>query len=179
MLVEAGCAGKPRSACHVADYGHGGTLSRDAFVAASDLFRAAIPADRITALVAAVQARQDDRALGVGGVSLDVWGGAIDDVPADATAFVHRGVLFGAQYTASWQDRPGNGAQPANQVSLARLQAALAPAATGAAYQNYPDPTLPNPQRAYYGANLARLAAVKRRYDPQHLFALPQGITGR
>jgi hypothetical protein len=176
MFVEAGCSGQPAAACQVGDYGRGGSLPRDAFVAASDFFTGPIPLSALEALAGAVERRQTDRSLDVGGVGFDSWGGAVSQLhPAD-TAFVHRDALFGAQYTASWARQAGNGPQAANQASLRSVRAPLHPYATGAAYQNYADPSLADPQTAYYGANLARLQLVKRRYDPDDLFHLPQGV---
>ncbi len=175
MLLEAGCADTSVAACHVAGQSPTGTLPRDAFVAASDLFAAEIPAAGVRAVVAAVAGRQAS-GLGVGGVALDSWGGQIDAVAPGASAFVHRGIRFGAQYTASWQQTPGNGPQAANQRSLATIKATLSRYATGAAYQNYADPTLSDAPQAYYGANLARLRQVKRSYDPANLFRPPQGV---
>lgn len=171
MLLEAGCAAMSTTACHVSAETPGGTLPRDAFVAGSDFFRDPIPDESIGRLVRAVEQRQSDPRLGAGGAAFDSLGGAVDDLPADATAYVHRGARFVAQYTASWQRTPGNGPLARNRRSLAAIKSALRSTATGEAYQNYADASLPDPDRAYYGADLPRLLAARRRYDPTGLFS--------
>jgi FAD/FMN-containing dehydrogenase len=176
MMLEAGCADLTVRACHVAVETPGGTLPRDAFVAASDFFKEPIPAAAIDALIASVAARQSDPRLGTGGASFDILGGAVDAVAADHAAFVHRGALFNAQYTASWGSTPGNGPLPRNRRSLADIHDTVRPYGTGQAYQNYADATLPDPQRAYYGANLPRLIETRRQYDPAGVFTQPQGV---
>jgi FAD/FMN-containing dehydrogenase len=176
MMLESGCSTLSVQSCHVAAETPGGTLPRDAFVAGSDFFRDPIPAAGISALVAAVERRQSDPRLGSGGASLDILGGAVDTVAAGATAWSHRGALFDAQYTASWGTTPGNGPLARNQHSLASIHSAVRKYASGEAYQNYADDTLPNPQQAYYGANLARLIEVRRTYDPTGVFTQPQGV---
>ncbi|HEX3823655.1 MAG TPA: FAD-dependent oxidoreductase [Mycobacteriales bacterium] len=176
MMLESGCSTLSVQACHVAAETPGGTLPRDAFVAGSDFFTDPIPAAGVNALVAAVAKRQSDPRLGAGGASLDILGGAVDDLAADATAWVHRGSLFDAQYTASWGTTPGNGPLARNQHSLASIHGTLRPYASGGAYQNYADDTLPNPQKSYYGANLARLIDVRRTYDPNRVFTQLQGV---
>ncbi|HVT20003.1 MAG TPA: FAD-binding oxidoreductase [Mycobacteriales bacterium] len=175
MLLEAGCADLTLAACHVADETGGGQLPRDAFVAGSDFFAHPIPARAVADLVAAVADRAADPRLGAGGVSLDALGGAVDDLAPDATAYVHRGALFNAQYTAGWSGT-GNAPLLRNRRSLMAIRATVHRYGTGGAYQNYADGGLHDPQRAYYGDNLPRLIDVKRTYDPTNVFAQPQGI---
>jgi FAD/FMN-containing dehydrogenase len=176
MLLEAGCSSLSETACHVAAETPGGTLPRDAFVAGSDFFTQQIGSAGIARLVRAVETRAADRRLGAGGAAFDALGGAVDDVAAEASAYVHRGALFDAQYTASWAATPGNGPLRRNQASLASIRAAATDFASGQSYQNYPDETLRDPQRAYYGANLSRLVEVRRTYDPTGVFTQPQGV---
>jgi len=48
--------------------------------------------------------------------------------------------------------------------------------ASGAAYQNYTDPSLANWRTAYYGPNAPRLATLKSQLDPTRLFTFPQAL---
>lgn len=174
MLLEAGCSGKTAAQCHVAGQAPGGTLARDAFVAASDVFPRPLSPSAVARVVTTVSQRQES-GLGVGGAGFDSWGGAVGRVAPDATAFPHRDALLSAQWTASWAQTPGNGPQAANEASLAALRAAAAGEGSGS-YANYADATLADPLTAYYGANLARLRSVKQAYDPEGLLDQPQGV---
>jgi hypothetical protein len=78
-----------------------------------------------------------------------------------------------AQYIASW--RPGTSGTTA-QSWLTTAHNAMTPHASGAAYQNYTDPTLKNWRKAYYGEASARLTTVKKQYDPTGFFAYPQSL---
>jgi FAD/FMN-containing dehydrogenase len=89
----------------------------------------------------------------------DGYGGAINEVPASATAFVHRNARFSVQILQY---------SPHPDVRAAR--ALVAPYGDGEAYQNYPDLHQPGPLGAYYGANLARLREIKREVDPDGRF---------
>ena len=91
-----------------------------------------------------------------------------------ATAFVHRNALFSIQYFSSWA---GNGAGDLRWIR--NLYAAMRPHVSGFAYQNYIDPDLKTWQHAYYGSNLRRLAAIKRKHDPHGFFHFAQGIPTR
>jgi hypothetical protein len=116
------------------------------------------------ALVAAAVARAGQP--GSGAILFDSYGGAIARVAPHATAFIHREVLCCIQYLTY-----GGGA-PWLRSTWQKMR----PHVTGGAYLNYTDPELQRWQRAYYGANYARLLAVKHRVDPHHYFTFPQAI---
>jgi FAD/FMN-containing dehydrogenase len=131
-------------------------------------------ATRSTRRSEALEARASDPDLGSSAsVAFDACGGAINHVPARATAFVHRTSLFLAQYTATVDHAGSIGP---NLAWLRRLRRAMRPYASGRAYQNYIDPELGDWATAYYGRNLPRLMRVKRAYDPDDLFRFPQSI---
>jgi len=111
-----------------------------------------------------------------GGLAFDGYGGAINAVAADATAFVHRDALCQLQMSASWGAGASSATTDAVAAWLAETAAAVAPFTNGEAYQNYIDPTLADWQQAYYGANLPRLQQVKLAYDPDDVFSFEQSI---
>ena len=102
----------------------------------------------------------------------DSYGGAISDIAPSATAFVHRTPVFGLQYQAAWDK-----GEPAAQYIawVDGFRKTMQPYCSGA-YVNYCDLNLPNWAKAYYGANLTRLAKVKRKFDSTNLFKFPQSI---
>ena len=165
------------AALHWAGCRDAGTCTdrRLTFKAKSDYVRTPLPAPAVDALVAAVAAR---RGQGPGAIYLDAYGGAINRVAMGATAFVHRNELFSIQSTAQWP--AGSSSAAARSVAwLESLHAQLHPAVSGFAYQNYIDPQLAGWAEAYYGSNLPRLQAVKRRYDPTNAFRFAQSIPRR
>ena len=144
----------------------------------SDFFGGLLPAPAIAALVAAIE-----RWPGVGGggheggVQLDALGGAVNRPAPGATAFVHRDQRMHCAYLSFW-----GASDPAPMVAACTqwvrdTQAILSGYASGQAFQNYIDPELAGWEDAYFGANLARLRTVKRRYDPGGRFAFAQGVT--
>ncbi|MGH9107088.1 MAG: FAD-binding oxidoreductase [Acidimicrobiales bacterium] len=174
MYIEAGCRGLAEAACHIRGQYPGGTLGRLVTVAKSDILDRSLTGPGVQAFLAGIEERQHQRAAGM--AVLDSWGGAINRVPADATAFVHRKALASAQYVVFLP--PG---VPKSQLQQAQRwmggwYAALRPYVSGEAYQNYIDPALANWAQAYYGANLAKLQKVKAKWDPDDFFHFAQSI---
>ena len=88
-------------------------------------------------------------------------GGAVNDVPSDATAYAHRD---GQQFDVS-----GVGFGHAALLDAA-WDAALDPVAHGEYVSLSTDRRPERIERAYPGATLARLRDLKRRYDPEDVF---------
>jgi FAD/FMN-containing dehydrogenase len=164
VMRWAGC--HPLSQCH--------TVRRLTFKGKSDYVNTPLSDAAIATLLAALEANQADAGLGGAELLFDPYGGAINRIPAAATAFVHRNALFSIQYFSRWT----SGAA-ANLNWIRNLYAAMRPHVSGFAYQNYIDPDLRTWKHAYYGSNFSRLTAVKRKYDPRSFFRFAQSIPPR
>jgi FAD/FMN-containing dehydrogenase len=176
MLIEAGCEGLTVPQCHLPEQNPQGTLTRSTFVAKSAYVATAMPGRGLQAAAQLVTDLQESQP-GVGaGLVFDAYGGVINRVAPDATAFVHRGALCAIESSVSWGPNPSAAAVSAGQAWLAHAADTLAPYTDGSAYQNYIDPTLADWQQAYYGVNLERLTRVKQTYDPDDLFHFAQSI---
>ena len=180
MMVEAGCSRLGVQACHLPWQAPGGQLGRVPQYTKSDYFTKPLSGAGIAALLHGVETAGSVAGApgGAGGVEFGALGGAINRVKPNATAFVHRNALFGAQYTTNWDASAGTtGAGVARQHAWLRsFWSSMRPYASGQAYQNYIDPDLTNWKQAYYGANYPRLAAIKATYDPTRLFSFPQAV---
>lgn len=179
MLVYGGCSGITDEQCHLPGTTPGrssrGTLQRETYAAASDFYDRSLSPAGVRALLdrtAAFTRLAPDQGGG-GSVALTALGGAVNRVDPQATAFVHRRSRMLAQYIGAW--RPGTPGT-AQQKWLKDIHAAMRPYASGAAYQNYADPSLTGWRQAYFGTAADRLEEVKKRYDPDGFFTYPQSL---
>ena len=104
---------------------------------------------------------------------LRVLGGAVARVPADATAFAHRGRRVMTTLAAVYE-RADDG--PEHEAWITSFKDALARGDTGVYVNFLGDEGEARVREAYPGSTWDRLAAVKRRYDPTNLFRLNQNI---
>jgi FAD/FMN-containing dehydrogenase len=104
---------------------------------------------------------------------LRVLGGAMARVPADATAFAHRGrrimVALGAVYERAEE-------AAVHEAWVTGFAAALRQGEAGVYVNFVGDEGESRAREAYPGPTWDRLAAIKRRYDPTNLFRLNQNI---
>ena len=109
-------------------------------------------------------------------ISFDLEGGAINDVPANATAYAHRDALYYLQSYAI--DLLG----PISQTTVNFLEGINQvitqgdPHANDNIYPGYVDPLLSDAQMRYWGLNLPRLRQIKATIDPEDVFHNPQSV---
>ncbi len=175
MEIEAGCSGLSIAACHLTTQNPSGRLSHEAYSAKSSYVDAPTNDTAAAAYVGAIENLHAHAPTVGGGLAFDSYGGAINRVASDATAFVHRDKLAGIQATYSWSSATLPSEITAGAEWLTFLGTSVFDAATGA-YQNYIDPTLADWESAYYGSNLAKLVAIKNKYDADNLFSFAQSI---
>ena len=109
----------------------------------------------------------------VAATQLRVLGGAMARVPADATAFAHRGSRIMANVAAIYGVPE---ARAANEAWVLDLASALSDGDTGAYAGFVGDEGEERVRAAYPGATWDRLAAIKAEYDPDNVFRLNQNI---
>ena len=105
-------------------------------------------------------------------VLLNQQGGAIADLPSDATAYNHRGANFDLMIGAAWDAGEDSDTNVAWGRSYFR---SMAPYTTGYYVNNAMDESANSVSQNYQG-NRERLVKLKNRYDPGNLFRLNANI---
>jgi FAD/FMN-containing dehydrogenase len=101
-------------------------------------------------------------------IIIEHHGGAVRQVPEDATAFRHRAPEYNVTVPGGWEDPS---ADDENIAWVRDTVHALAPVSTGTYYANY-QADLDRDERveAAWGANYERLVALKATYDRENVF---------
>jgi len=108
---------------------------------------------------------------------LEVYGGAINAVPPEATAFIHRDVYMDIYVDAFWSEGDELGSYDQAQEWMDGLNELLAPKVNGHYYQNYPQRDMPNFRWQYWGDAFNGLLFVKHKFDPNNIFNYEQSIS--
>jgi FAD/FMN-containing dehydrogenase len=107
---------------------------------------------------------------------IESLGGRIRDQRPEETAFYWRDNLFSFTFIGVCENSDAV-LSDALRVWANDFRKAMEEYLTGAVYVNYMQDGLGDWKHAYYGANADRLCAVKREYDPLHLFSFPQDLS--
>ncbi|KAI1384413.1 Glucooligosaccharide oxidase [Hypoxylon trugodes] len=148
--------------------------TRSAFTARSLAFRA----DEVLSQNTTTQLMQfidgADRGTLIWFLIFDASGGAISDIPMNATAYSHRDkVMFCQGY--------GIGIPTLTQATKDFINGIIDTiqgntVETLTTYPGYVDPNLTDPQVSYWGPNLNTLGQVKTKWDPNDVFHNPQSV---
>ncbi|NIE63184.1 FAD-binding oxidoreductase [Burkholderia sp. Ax-1719] len=108
-------------------------------------------------------------------VSMEPYGGAINNVAPDATAFVHRNAYFDIFVDSFWMDEADK------PEAFKWLHDYFESPETKELwsnhyYQNYPNSEYKNWQNGYFGINYQRLQQIKAHWDPTNFFHYEQSI---
>ena len=126
------------------------------------------------AAIDAVVTHADRARSPLSAVVLEYYGGAASRVAPGATAFPHRAATYNLIVLGQWREA----AEDPVHIAWARdLWDSVQPWSSGAVFMNaLGEDASPDAVREAYGANYARLAALKATVDEKNLFRLNQNI---
>ena len=107
------------------------------------------------------------------GGGMQAYGGAIAEVGDDESAFSNRGTLVEFFAGSTWADPAEDGVRMAGARVWGK---AMEPYSTGTYVNVISDPGEEGVGRAYHAEQLARLAQLKRTWDPDNVFHMNQNI---
>lgn len=147
---------------------------RSAFTARSLAFKSdeLLSRDGITKMMKYLD--DQDRGTLVWFLIFDATGGAISDVPMNATAYSHRDkVMFAQGYGIGIPTLTKTTKDFMNGL-IDTIQGTVPQTLT--TYPGYVDPQLANAQQSYWGPNLNALSQIKSKWDPKDMFHNPQSV---
>ncbi len=106
----------------------------------------------------------------------EVYGGAINELPEDHNAFIHRDIAFNASLGV-FGTTPEE--MPVAERFLEDWCAMMEQLWNGHIYQNYPHAKVPDYRWNYFGHSFERLIAIKEKYDRTQMFDFQQAIKRR
>jgi FAD/FMN-containing dehydrogenase len=110
-------------------------------------------------------------------VAMEIYGGAIGEVPPEKTVFVHRYGYCDMFCDVFWLT-PAE--QPAAEAFLAKWRDTVAQYWDGGVYQNYPMLGDQDFAAQFWGdETYTFLQGVKAKYDPENVLRFPQGVVGK
>jgi FAD/FMN-containing dehydrogenase len=141
---------------------------------ASEFFARPLPSQAIAALLDTFAAPP------LGGHSRAIyfapWGGAHNRMAADATAFAHRDQLLLIEHEASADPTAATPQKRAARDWTRHSRDSVHARGSGRVYPAFPDPDLPDWERAYHGNHRWQLREIKSDYDPHNRFRGTQTI---
>ncbi|KAI0128278.1 hypothetical protein BJ170DRAFT_682074 [Xylariales sp. AK1849] len=147
---------------------------RSAFTAKSVAFREdeLLSSDAVKSMMSYLD--NTDRGTLLWFLIFDASGGAINDIPMNATAYSHRDkIMFCQGYGIGIPTLTQTTKDFMNGI-IANIQGSVPQTLT--TYPGYVDPNLTNAQESYWGPNLATLETIKTTWDPTDLFHNPQSV---
>ncbi len=113
------------------------------------------------------------RASRLSSIMFEHMHGAASRVPAEATAFAHRFDQYNFSAFNVWEQAKDN---DVNRKWVQDFWPSVSKFLNGRAYVNYLGQEGADRVREAYGPNFARLATLKKKYDPTNFFRLNQNI---
>ncbi|POS68663.1 FAD binding domain-containing protein [Diaporthe helianthi] len=113
-------------------------------------------------------------------IIFDAAGGAVADVPSNATAYAHRDkYMFYQSYAVDLLDLSDTTVTFLNDFHEELVGMLPNNTMTRGTYPGYVDLNISGiPQKQYWGENLSRLERIKSAWDPKDIFHNPQSVRG-
>lgn len=106
--------------------------------------------------------------------AIEPYGGAINRMPRDATAFVHRDADMDFFVDVFWMTEPQ---RIEAQAWLDECMKTIDKMSNGESYQNYPRITQLDFRERYWKEAFPRLLEIKKKYDPGEFFWYAQSVS--